>query len=146
MHWRIWKSEVSWFFGSTGVIWATAWLGWIATSSSSAGEVAVSREWCASQPRTESHEDRRRKSKLFDSLPSGRQAPVKSESLPETCRPKPGLNGDALFEKCDESQESLGAGMRGCAFSEPARWQRGGQRYPRRNVPLPVLKSAQKVF
>ena len=69
---------------------------------------------------------------------SGRQAPEESESLPEICRPKPGANGGALFEKCDESQELPGAGMRGCAFSKPARGQSDV------NAPLPVLKSAQQ--
>ena len=50
-----------------------------------------------------------------------------------------------MSEKCDDLQESRGAGTRGCASSRPARWQRGGQRNQRRKRPLPVPKSARVV-
>ena len=38
-------------------------------------------------------------------------------------------------EECNGVQESRGAGMRSCASSRPARWQRGGQRVQRRKRP-----------
>ena len=57
LHWRIWKSGVSWVLGSTDVVWATSWLGWVAISGCSANEVAVGREWYSRPSRTESHKD-----------------------------------------------------------------------------------------
>ena len=45
--------------------------------------------------------------------------------------PKPKV-ASCLSERCDDLQETRGAGTRGCASSSPARWQRGWQRVQRR--------------
>ena len=63
---------------------------------------------------------------------SRRQAPVESESFQEVCDLVPDAKGGILSEECDEVKGSRGAGARSCANSWPARWQSGGQGYPRR--------------
>ena len=52
--------------GSTDVVWANSWLGWIATSRCIADEVGLSWEWDRSPSRTESHEGRWKQSELLD--------------------------------------------------------------------------------
>ena len=135
LHRRIWKSAVSWLLGSTDVVWATSWFDSIATSGCSADEVVVSWEWYRSPSRAVSYMkiDEKLPSCSISSHSSRRQGPVECESLPGIWSPVSDANGDALFKKCDDFQESQGAGIRGCAVSRPARWQRGGQRCQRRN-------------
>ena len=80
-----------------------------------------------------------KKSELVD-FPPLLQTPsaVESEALPEICSPVPDVSSGALSEKCDEFQESRGAGTRGCVISSLLAESDTCDE----NVPLLVLKSA----